>query len=326
LFDRRSVTGRGQTTQRIDVEDDEHDGQPDGERLREKGAAEEPQRRGVPTQPHRPRSVDLLEPREKGEHEEEPGHHVAALGDPGHRLDAQRMHGKQERRRGCSQRDIAGGRARGEGPGEEAAGHGIEAERGGRVEEEAREVIAGGIHAPHEIVGAQGEPGQGNVVTHVEGREHPLELGEPQAAIGRVVEKIDGIVPVDEAVLEHTEERGAGERYDEEAQRRPQGREGRPGCPEPDLARSGRADGNQVDEDALGHGGVRDQDQLARNEAGRGDLNRISPLAEDGQPLVGDLESRAEPGSGQANLGIQGRASMVIRASMRSERLSIPPQ
>lgn len=84
-------------------------------------------------------------------------------------------------------------------------------------------MIAGGIHAPHEIVGAQGEPGQGNVVTHVEGREHPLELGEPQAAIGRVAEKIDGVVPVDEAVLEHTEERGEGERCDEEAQRRPQG-------------------------------------------------------------------------------------------------------
>ena len=38
-----------------------------------------------------------------------------------------------------------------------------------------------------------------------------------------VVEKIDGVVPVDEAVLEHTEERGEGERCDEEAQRRPQG-------------------------------------------------------------------------------------------------------
>ena len=29
------VTGRAQTTERIDVEDDEHDGQPDGERLRD---------------------------------------------------------------------------------------------------------------------------------------------------------------------------------------------------------------------------------------------------------------------------------------------------
>lgn len=129
------VTGRAQTTERIDVENNEHDGKPDGERLREKGAAEEPQRRGVPAQPHRSRSIEVLEPREKGEHEEEPGHDVAALGDPGYRLNAQRVHGKQERRHGCSRRDIAGGRARGEGLGEEAAGHGIEAERGGRVEE-----------------------------------------------------------------------------------------------------------------------------------------------------------------------------------------------
>ena len=37
--------------------------------------------------------------------------------------------------------------ARGQGPGEEATGHGIEAERGARVEEQAREVIAHGIHA-----------------------------------------------------------------------------------------------------------------------------------------------------------------------------------
>ena len=60
-------------------------------------------------------------------------------------------------------------------------------------------------------------------MTHVEGREHPLELGEPQAAIALVTEKIDGIVPVDEAVPEHAEESREGERYDQGAPRRPQG-------------------------------------------------------------------------------------------------------
>jgi hypothetical protein len=48
-------------------------------------------------------------------------------------------------------------------------------------------------------------------------------LGGPQAAITRVIEEIDGVVPVEEAVLEYTEERGEREDYDQGAQGRPEG-------------------------------------------------------------------------------------------------------
>ncbi len=133
------------------------------------------------------------------------------------------MHGEEERSHGRSQRDIGGGRARGQCPGEESAGHGIEAERGGGVEEQAREVIALRVHAPHDIVGAEGEPGQRNVVTHVESREHPRELGDSQAAIARIIQEIDGVVPVDEAILQYTEERSEREHYDQAAQGHPEG-------------------------------------------------------------------------------------------------------
>ena len=100
-------------------------------------------------------------------------------------------------------------------------------------------MIAGGIHAPHEIIETEGEPRDGYPVAHVEGCRHPPELVQSQPAVVGVVEKIDGIVPVDEAVLEHTEERGEGERYDEEAQRRPQGVRAGPAARSPILRDQG---------------------------------------------------------------------------------------
>src|SRR5207244_12893137 len=68
------------------------------------------------------------------------------------------------------------------------------------VQEETRQMIPDGIHAPQQVVQAEGNPGQRNVVAQVRG-PHPAEVGPPEPSIVRVVEEIFLIVPIHELVV-----------------------------------------------------------------------------------------------------------------------------
>src|SRR6266478_815736 len=159
-----------------------------------------------------------LDVTEQSQDVEEAGENVAALGRPGDGFDTQGMDGEDERGEGGAPAEGDGGGGRGQGHLEQAEGEEVEGERGGGVEEEAGEVVAGGVQAPEAIVEADGEPGQGHVVARVEGGEHPAELSGAEAPVVEIVEKIQGIVPGGEAVAECRRKRG--ERHDRNETRR----------------------------------------------------------------------------------------------------------
>src|SRR5438445_584238 len=79
------------------------------------------------------------------------------------------------------------------------------------VQEKIGQMIPHGIHAPEQVVQAEGHPGQRNVVAQVR-RPHPAEVGPPEPSIVRVVEEIVLIVPVHKLVLERWQEGGEGEK------------------------------------------------------------------------------------------------------------------
>ena len=88
----------------------------------------------------------------------------------------------------------------------------VKDDRIGDVQDEARQMVAEGVHAPEQVVQAQGHPGQRDPVTHVKrGGPHPAELGPAEAAIVRVVEEIVRVVPVHELVLQRGQERREGD-------------------------------------------------------------------------------------------------------------------
>src|SRR2546427_5220378 len=70
------------------------------------------------------------------------------------------------------------------------------------------------IHAPQQVVQAEGHPRERNVVAPVR-RPHPAEVAPGEPPIVRVVEEILVIVPVDELVLERRQERGEGDESNE---------------------------------------------------------------------------------------------------------------
>ena len=70
-------------------------------------------------------------------------------------------------------------------------GHEVEGHRIGSVQEEARQMIAEGLHTPEQVVQAERHPGQRNPVTHVNRGPHPAELGPAESTIVRVIDEID---------------------------------------------------------------------------------------------------------------------------------------
>jgi len=95
-----------------------------------------------------------------GEEKEHAAEHVAPLGDPRHRLDAQRVDGEEQR--GHRGREAAGrARLRRDGGGQHAQRDEIRGGGGEGVQQEVDGVIAGRPHAPEHVV----EPG----VSHVSG-------------------------------------------------------------------------------------------------------------------------------------------------------------
>src|SRR5262245_55633791 len=113
------------------------------------------------------------------------------------------MKGKEERGRRGGERERGGTALGGNGQGgrEEATRHEVDEDGAGGVQEEVGEVIADRVHAPEEVIEAEGDPGQGHVVADVKGGEHPLELGPAEAAVGRVVEEVLAVVPAAHEVV-----------------------------------------------------------------------------------------------------------------------------
>ena len=107
-------------------------------------------------------------------------------------------------------------RGRGEAEREEMNGHGIDQHRVGGVEYEGGQMIARGVHAPERVIQAQGQPRHRDVVPHVDGGEHPPELGRAQAAIVRVAQEVVGVVPVEEAGAERGHEGSQSAREDQD--------------------------------------------------------------------------------------------------------------
>src|SRR3989475_1300973 len=77
------------------------------------------------------------------------------------------------------------------------------------VQEEIGQMIPDGIHAPEQVVQAEGHPGQRNVVAQVRG-PHPAEVSPPEPPIVRVVEEIFSIVPAHKLVLQRGQEGSEG--------------------------------------------------------------------------------------------------------------------
>src|SRR2546426_3152821 len=75
-------------------------------------------------------------------------------------------------------------------------------------------MIPDGIHAPQQVVQAEGHPRERNVVAPVR-RPHPAEVAPGEPPIVRFAEKILVIVPVDDLVLEGRQERGEGDESNE---------------------------------------------------------------------------------------------------------------
>jgi len=85
----------------------------------------------------------------------------------------------------------------------------------GGVQEEARQVIPEGVHAPQPVVQAEGHPGQGDVVAQVKRGPHPAELGPAEPSIVRVVEEIFIIVPIHKLISQRGQERSEGHESNE---------------------------------------------------------------------------------------------------------------
>src|SRR5712691_794056 len=75
-------------------------------------------------------------------------------------------------------------------------------------------MIAARLHAPEQVVEAEGHPGQWDVVAHVKRGPHPMQLWPAKPAIVRVVEEVLVVVPVHELVLERGQERREGDESD----------------------------------------------------------------------------------------------------------------
>ena len=198
-----------QAPQRVDVEQDQDGGQHHDARLRRKGEDVARGRAGEEPAPPPAARVDHLEVRQEGQEEEEPREHVAPLGRPRDRLRPQRMKREEERR--GDRRQAQRGPAECRRLLENAERHEVE-DRGIRaVDEEARQMVARRVHAPEDVVEAEREPRQRDVMAHQDGREEVPELRLPETAVLQVVGEVDLVVPLDEFVEQCRKEDDEGD-------------------------------------------------------------------------------------------------------------------
>jgi hypothetical protein len=219
------------TPERIAIEDDEGERQGHGHGLGQERGGESRERRHAPPAPEPAPSLDAADVGEDREHVEQGAQHVASLGDPRDRLDAQRMDREDQGGQRRAERDrpapqvldsslfAAGGDGRVRGRKrrrEQPPGHEEEHARPHGVHEHVDQVIPERVHPAERVVESQRQPGQRDPVPQEGRREHPPKVGPAQAAKVRVVGEVHVVVPVHEARLERGEERDEGGGDEEE--------------------------------------------------------------------------------------------------------------
>ena len=149
--------------------------------------------------------------RPQRQHEEESAEDVFAFGDPGDGFDVQRVQGEEGGDGGA-----AAGAAGHAGEGEE------EQQRAEAMDQEADQVMAGGVEAEKLDVQHVGEPGERMPVALVAGRERPGDGGPGQPALnGWVFINVGLVVAIDEGSVVHWPERGEGRGSQEQANEQP---------------------------------------------------------------------------------------------------------
>ena len=202
---------RPEASERVDVENQQQRRKGDAQRLREQGGRERDEGKDEPATVRLAVIVLLHVPeiREDAGQREEPAEHVPPFGDPGDRFDAQRMDRMEERPDRGRPADVGPAGEPQEGCEDEVKEGGV-----GGVQQQIRQVVADGVHPPDRIVHPQRHPGERVIVAREEARPHPAELRSPEAAIVRVIEEIEVVVPIDEVSAKRRREGGEGEERD----------------------------------------------------------------------------------------------------------------
>jgi hypothetical protein len=206
----RAPGGDLEPPQGIDVEDEEHHRQGHHHRLRQQAEREQAERRQIPA-PSAGVHLGEAQPGERRQQVEERAQHVAALGDPRHRLRAERVQGKE-------QRGAAGAQPPGQGVGrrhggaQQAQAQGVDERDVGGMQEEIAQVIAERVHAPQRVVDAVGEPGHRRPVPHDGACQHPAQLNGAESAVAGVRQEIAVVVVDEPAVAERGREDEEGDR------------------------------------------------------------------------------------------------------------------
>ena len=170
------------------------------------------------------------DPREPGldrEHEEERRQDVAPLGEPHHRLDAQRMHGPEGR--GDRRPDHTRPRADvGHGDAEDRVGEHEDGDRAERVQRQAGGVVGAGLRvcrpaeAVERVVDGEREPRERLVVPHHRGAEHPAQVRRVEPAPGVVHREQLVVVEVQELRRQRGGKRGEHEHHQRGTEGHPQ--------------------------------------------------------------------------------------------------------
>src|SRR4029434_2257168 len=82
------------------------------------------------------------------------------------------------------------------------------------------QMIAVRVHAPERVVEGERDPGEGMVVAHVEGREHPAEMRWPEPTVGEVLDQQRLVIQGDEWGVQGGQEADEGERGNERGDQR----------------------------------------------------------------------------------------------------------
>ena len=157
LAERLEPRGRGaEAPERVGVERDEDDGERHGPGLGEQGerhGGERPEEPSPARAPFRGRHAQV---REQCQQVEEGGEHIAALRDPRHGLDAQRVEREEQRREGGARSPP---RRRRPDVAEEHQREEVDEHRVRRVERHVRQVIPERVDAPERVIYRERHPG-----------------------------------------------------------------------------------------------------------------------------------------------------------------------
>ena len=206
--------GPAEASERIDVQDHQHDREIHGHRFGQQRAGE--QGHGAPIPPSAALlSVASPEVSKDRRQVEEPREDIPPFRGPGDGFHAQGMDRKHESgKRGRHSERVTAFRGTGQSPCQKPTGYEEEDHRIRGVQEEIGQVVAAGVHAPEQVIQPEGHPRQRNVVTQLRGSPHPAEVGPAKPPVVRVLEEILVVVPVHKLVVERWQERGEGDDSD----------------------------------------------------------------------------------------------------------------